>query len=117
MSDPLIEFVGWLWRKWRQHVPRGSQPSEEQIAEFYKSWEWKRARYDTGGRYGWRCMACGDKLNIRIDHIKPLRKYWDLRLDRDNLQVLCNDCNMGKGSRDETDFRPRRLGVFGLFKK
>lgn len=40
-----------------------------------------------------------------VDHIKPIRKHWHLRLDSNNLQILCDDCNMGKGSRGETDWR------------
>lgn len=43
-----------------------------------------------------------------VDHIKPVRKYWHLRLDPDNLQVLCADCNRAKGNWDETDFRKNR---------
>jgi 5-methylcytosine-specific restriction endonuclease McrA len=42
---------------------------------------------------------------IEVDHIKPLSKHWDLRLRKDNLQVLCRDCNRGKGNRHFDDFR------------
>jgi hypothetical protein len=34
-------------------------------------------------------------------------KYPALQLEFDNLQVLCDDCNRGKGRDDETDFRPK----------
>ncbi len=77
--------------------------------EFYQSWEWKRLRYDFLLVQGRRCMCCGnhaDNTRIVVDHIKPIRHHWGLRLDRNNLQVLCDDCNMGKGSRHENDFRP-----------
>lgn len=30
----------------------------------------------------------------------------DLALSMDNLQVLCGDCNHGKGNWDVTDWRP-----------
>lgn len=77
--------------------------------EFYASWEWKRARYEALKRYGARCMLCGakaeDGARICVDHIKPRSKYPLLQLDVNNLQVLCNDCNMGKGAWDETDWR------------
>lgn len=39
----------------------------------------------------------GNPVRIVVDHIKPISKHWHLRLDPDNLQVLCNDCNKGKG--------------------
>ena len=41
-----------------------------------------------------------------VDHIKPRSRYPALELTLTNLQVLCNDCNMGKSNDDETDFRP-----------
>lgn len=73
--------------------------------EFYMSWEWKRARYEVLKKYGPKCMCCGSTDRIVVDHIKPRAKYPDLELNLDNLQVLCNDCNMGKGRWDETDWR------------
>lgn len=81
---------------------------ERDIRAFYASWEWKRLSFDVKQERGRTCECCGakaPKITIHTDHIKPIRKYWHLRLDRTNLQVLCEDCNMGKGSRDETDFR------------
>lgn len=85
-----------------------AQPSEDSITAFYASWEWKRLSYDIKLERGRKCECCGAKApDVRIvtDHVKPLRHYWHLRLDVMNLQVLCEDCNMGKGSRDESDFR------------
>jgi 5-methylcytosine-specific restriction endonuclease McrA len=85
-----------------------SGPTEFMIKDFYASWEWKRLSFDVKQTRGRVCECCGARapaVKIITDHIKPLRKYWHLRLDRTNLQVLCDDCNMGKGSRDETDFR------------
>ena len=52
-------------------------------------------------------MCCGSADKIRGDHIKPIRRYWNLRLDPDNIQILCEECNHGKGSWDETDFRSK----------
>lgn len=83
--------------------------------KFYDSWEWKALRYKTLQRLGARCMCCGvtradldiegRPVRIVVDHIKPIYKFWELRLDPLNLQVLCYDCNKGKGAWDETDFR------------
>ena len=56
-----------------------------------------------------RCQACGarksDGVKLVVDHIKPVRHYWHLRFAGDNLQVLCEPCNLGKGSWDQTDWR------------
>lgn len=53
-------------------------------------------------------MACGvaaHKKELHVDHIKPRAEFPELSLVKENLQVLCVDCNMGKGAWDETDFR------------
>lgn len=51
-------------------------------------------------------MLCNSEDHIVVDHIKPASRFPDLALDLENLQVLCNDCNMGKSNDDYTDFRP-----------
>lgn len=78
---------------------------------FYSGWEWKKLRYRVLQEYGPVCMCCGassrdDDVRIVVDHIKPVSIYPELALDYDNLQVLCNDCNMGKSNTDYTDYRP-----------
>jgi 5-methylcytosine-specific restriction endonuclease McrA len=78
---------------------------------FYVSWEWKRARYEAMNAHGRRCGCCGwrpgdtDQGHLVVDHIKPLALFPALALVRSNLQVLCNDCNMGKGRRYQDDYR------------
>ena len=79
--------------------------------KFYASWEWKQARYEALMRHGHRCMCCGwtaksgQPGHLVVDHIKALKKRPDLALDQGNLQILCNDCNMGKGGARADDFR------------
>ena len=78
---------------------------------FYESWEWKEARYSAIKRHGRRCQCCGWSPGdtregyLVVDHIKPLALYPELALDGRNHQVLCNDCNMGKGRKHQDDFR------------
>lgn len=86
---------------------RGHNPKPKKKA-FYASWEWKKLRYKVLLKYGRQCMCCGAKppnVTLVVDHIKPVAKFPDLRLDESNLQVLCNSCNMGKSNNNETDFR------------
>ena len=103
----------------RENVPcvivGKNTPEERAIREFYRSREWRAVRYDILKVYGARCQACGataaDGTVIVVDHIRPLRRYWDLRLEPSNLQPLCTPCNLGKASRDETDWRPKAFGA------
>lgn len=69
---------------------------------FYTSDAWIRLRYDVLQRSNGHCSLCGrgplaDGVKLHVDHIKPRSRYPELELDPKNLQVLCRDCNMGKG--------------------
>ena len=76
---------------------------------FLKSFEWRRVRMMALKKYGARCQCCGatpaDGLMMHVDHIKPRRIFPALALSLDNLQVLCEVCNHGKGNWDMTDWR------------
>lgn len=75
---------------------------------FLLSWEWRSLRYEVLTERGRRCECCGataSDARIEVDHVKPISKFWGLRLDKANLQVLCRDCNKGKGNRRHDDFR------------
>jgi HNH endonuclease len=81
--------------------------SVDVASKFYRSYEWRNMRYIVLKKYEGKCMLCHcSNLPLQVDHIKPLRKHWALRLDITNLQVLCEKCNHGKGNWDETDWRP-----------
>jgi len=100
---PLERLAGWLMEQYWS----------ARRAAFYHSEPWRDASRATLERYGRVCMRCrstGTKHNwICVDHIMSLRRAWHLRLDPDNLQVLCLSCNRWKGSWNDTDFRPRGL--------
>lgn len=91
----------------------------EESAAFYKSPEWKTLRREfvkgetqrTHGKLC--CVNCGigvtnrpslsltESANLEIlnvDHIQPLRFFWDRRCDPTNLQILCGPCNKAKGN-------------------
>ena len=86
-----------------------SDEVNEKVAAFYRSYEWRKLRVKVLEKYGARCLCCGatrrSGVQIHVDHIKSLRKNWHLRLEFDNLQVLCEICNHGKGNWSETDWR------------
>lgn len=92
----------------RSHQPKPpAQP--DRYKAFYRSAEWKYLRYEALKAHGRRCGCCGatpeDGIRLNVDHVKPIRHYWDLRLQMSNLQVLCADCNIGKGARHQDDYR------------
>jgi 5-methylcytosine-specific restriction endonuclease McrA len=89
--------------------------SQQDREDFYRSWDWRTLRMKVIKKYGRRCMCCGSTpsdvdtsgapVRIVVDHIKPLANFWQMRLVPSNLQILCDECNMGKGAWDETDHR------------
>jgi 5-methylcytosine-specific restriction endonuclease McrA len=85
----------------------------KKLPAFYESAEWRRLRYEVILEQGRKCAVCGrtpaDGIIINVDHVRPLRKFPELALDKTNLQVLCHECNHGKGNWDETDWRAQSL--------
>lgn len=97
------------------HVPirkGGLSYAEANSDDFLSSYAWRSLRWKVITHYGARCMCCGASPEtgavMHVDHIKPRRKRPDLALDFDNLQVLCEACNHGKGNT-EADFRPAEV--------
>lgn len=76
---------------------------------FYQTREWRELRHKAiSASIDQKCVICGAGRNdktidgrrviIHVDHIKPRSKFPSLELSLDNLQILCEDCNLGKGS-------------------
>jgi 5-methylcytosine-specific restriction endonuclease McrA len=75
--------------------------------EFYSTNEWLQLRYKILKRDGRKCACCGaSSINVvfHVDHIKPRSLFPELELFQDNLQVLCEDCNLGKSNLDMTNW-------------
>jgi 5-methylcytosine-specific restriction endonuclease McrA len=82
----------------------------EQTDAFLESREWRQIRYRALRLHGAKCLCCGHTAQtsgkpLHVDHIKPRALFPELALDLNNLQVLCADCNLGKGAWDQTDWR------------
>lgn len=82
---------------------------KEQAAEFYASREWQALRYEALKINGGSCQLCGrsrkDGVILHVDHIFPRWTHPNLSLVLSNLQVLCADCNLGKGAKHSDDWR------------
>lgn len=84
---------------------------------FYLSDEWAEIRIKVLQTYGNRCMKCARLTSSpHVDHIRPRSKYSTLRLDFNNLQVLCATCNEEKGT-SVADYRTKILPEPGTVKK
>lgn len=79
--------------------------------DFLQSKAWKRLRLQALNLHGRCCQCCGASPStgavLNVDHVLPRRLFPDLALRLDNLQVLCGDCNEGKGNWDMTDARQK----------
>lgn len=76
---------------------------------FYQSDEWQQLRYKALQEAKGKCCLCGrsvkDGIILHVDHIVPLSVSWGLRNKLENLQVLCNECNLGKLNKDITSWK------------
>jgi 5-methylcytosine-specific restriction endonuclease McrA len=97
-----------LSQEFKQTKVRGIHTASD---AFLMTYEWRKVRMEALKKYGARCQCCGATpahgAVMNVDHIKPRKLYPHLALDLNNLQVLCHDCNHGKGNWDMTDWRER----------
>lgn len=57
---------------------------------------WKSLRLQALRRDGWKCVQCGARHRLEVDHILPVRDRPDLGFELGNLQVLCGRCHARK---------------------
>lgn len=50
---------------------------------------WKALRWTALRRDGFKCVQCGARGRLEVDHIEPVRDRPDLAWDLANLQSLC----------------------------
>jgi hypothetical protein len=73
--------------------------TKEEYDTFINSDEWKNCRTEFLKDKSKICSNCGrEDKKIHVDHIKPVSGFWGMRLNHDNLQLLCKTCNFTKGS-------------------
>lgn len=91
------------------------ESTNSQISEngnFYLSKEWRELREKVFQKFGKRCLRCNltdeNGYDIQVDHIRPVSLFPKYKLDFDNLQPLCAECNNQKSNTDFTDYRNKR---------
>lgn len=53
-----------------------------------------KLRWEVFSKDNFKCVACGSKENLQVDHIIPFSLGGKTEIS--NLQTLCQDCNFGK---------------------
>jgi len=106
-DQPISRPKKFKTEKKRKNYELGSSSYKD----FYWSKEWRKLRLTILEKYECKCMMCGrsprdHKVVLHVDHIKPRSKFPEFALTATNLQILCEDCNLGKSNRYETDWRP-----------
>jgi len=95
-------------------LPKTKQVGEKRKQDvssnsFLNTYAWRKLRMEALKKYGSKCMCCGATpatgAVMNVDHIKPRKLFPSLALNIDNLQILCHECNHGKGNWDRTDWR------------
>jgi len=94
----------------REDMEARAARESEDGEPFYQSRRWQKLRYEAFLRYGRVCALCKrtpevHNFVLHVDHIKPRSRYPQHQWDIENLQILCEDCNLGKGARDDTKWR------------
>jgi hypothetical protein len=92
------------WKSAKQRMGLLSSPfpstSEEQAIR-ERSLLTPSLRYHVLERDGFACRLCGrtvsDGVKLHVDHVLPICK--DGKSTVDNLQTLCEECNVGKGGK------------------
>lgn len=73
---------------------------KENESDFYRTQQWRILRVEVLTESNRRCLLCGNSpdngITLHVDHIKPRSLFPELALEKSNLQVLCEDCNLGK---------------------
>jgi len=87
---------------------RNKHPYNKKV-NFYQTREWRELRVEALVKYGRKCCLCGrtvgDGVVLHVDHIKPRSKFPQLELVLSNMQILCEDCNMGKSNHYSDKWR------------
>lgn len=78
--------------------------------KFYITPKWKKLREEFIKDKELVCVYCSVDLTlegkiVNIDHIEPIKYSWKKRLDPNNLQIVCNDCNCEKGNKSDKEYK------------
>lgn len=111
VRDAYKEFRVSAYKKRFQQIKPVTSYTKKFVSskDFYSSPKWRDLRYIALKNSGGCCTLCGakakDGITLHVDHIIPRSVNQAKQYDIDNLQILCEDCNFGKGNTDSIDWR------------
>lgn len=84
----------------RQADRRYNKTRDPKYLRFYNSAEWRVLSSKYTQDKGYRCESCG-AIATQVHHKKPIQSPdgWELRLDYNNLELLCTRCHNEKHER------------------
>lgn len=74
---------------------------DKEVMRFYNSAIWRKTSKQVLLQADYVCAMCGGEATM-TDHIIPVKKDWNRRLDFTNLQASCKACNDAKARRENT---------------
>lgn len=93
----------------RRHEKYDREKRDRRAAAFYNSPAWKRLRRHRLMIDHGLCQDCLLENRITpadvVDHIKPVRMFWHLRLRLDNTRSLCHACHNRKTAEDKRRYK------------
>jgi 5-methylcytosine-specific restriction endonuclease McrA len=80
------------------------------MSRLHQNRRWAALRTAAKRRDGYRCVKCGARGRLEVDHIKPVRTHPELAFDLGNLQAICAPCHIQKTRVDNrlAESDPRR---------
>lgn len=74
----------------------GLKDYKRHSAQVTRSPRWKALRMKALDRDEWKCVQCGERRGLEVDHIQPVRTHPELSYSLGNLQCLCGRCHARK---------------------
>lgn len=100
---PKTDSNSYLQKKVKRLEREVKSLQKERGFTFYDTRAWKELRWRVLVASDGKCNMCGTSKAhgsiMHVDHIKPRSKFPELELEFSNLQVLCEDCNLGKSNK------------------
>lgn len=65
-----------------------------------KDKRWPALRLQALRRDDWKCVKCGSRYRLQVDHVLAVRFAPDLAFKLSNLQTLCGQCHAVKTRKE-----------------